>query len=223
METRLSPAAKRCLAPHRATPAAAWLSLALLAGCTASAPTNVQMFRLGTMPPLATPATTTTPPVPAAGAEVSTAAPNWQLMQPVVVPAYLDRDALLLPQGPGGLLALSGQRWAEPLRDSVPRALRQDLATLLGEARVWTTPLPAGVVIARQLRVELLALEATPDRSAVLLRARWSIADAAGAAPPRAESVSLTVPSAAPDLDSLVAAHRLALWRLAERIAAAPN
>jgi uncharacterized protein len=190
----------------------ACFGLAVLAGCAAPVPGDVRLYRLNAAPPLATPA------VPATAATAS----NWQLMQPVAVPAYLDRDALLLPQGPSGVLALSRQRWAEPLRDSVPRLLRQDLAALLGEARVWTTPLPAGVVIARQLRVELLALEATPDGSAVLLRARWSLADVAGAAPPRAEAVSLTVPSAGADVDSLVTAHRLALWRLAERIVATP-
>ena len=209
-------------APHRATPhratllratlPGAWLSLALLAGCASSVPANVPLFRLSATPPVAMPA----------AAAANAAAPNWQLMQPVVLPAYLDREALLLPQGQGGQLALSGQRWAEPLRDSVPRVLRQDLAALLGESRVWTTPLPAGVVIARQLRVELLALDVAPDRAAVLLRARWSLADAAGTAPPRAESLTLTIPSAGPDIDNLVAAHRLALWRLAERIAATP-
>jgi hypothetical protein len=104
----------------------------------------------------------------------------------------------------------------------MPRLLRQDLSSLLGEARVWVTPVPAGVSIARQLRVELLGLEAAADRSAVLLRARWSVVDPAGAVPPRADSVALSVPSAGPDIDSLVAAHRLALWRLAERIVAAP-
>ena len=176
----------------------------------------MQLYRLGAAP-LATAAS------PSAALAPAGVALNWQLMQPVVVPAYLDRDAVLLPQGQSGLLALAGHRWAEPLRDSVPRVLRQDLATLLGESRVWIAPVPPGVVIARQLRVELLALDAAADRSAVLLRARWSLADPAGASPPRADVVALTIPSAGTDVDSLVAAHRLALWRLAERIAATPH
>jgi hypothetical protein len=33
------------------------------------------------------------------------------------------------------------------------------------------------------------------------------------------QTLNLSVPSAGTDVDSLVAAHRLALWRLAERIA----
>lgn len=186
------------------------LAAAVLVGCAGSSP-PVQLYRLSATPPVA--------PAPAAA---STGALNWQLMQPVVVPAYLDRDAVLLPQGQSGLVALAGHRWAESLRDSVPRLLRQDLSSLLGEARVWTTPVPAGVPIARQLRVELLTLEAATDRSAVLLRARWSIIDPTGTAPPRTDAVALTAPSAGADIDSLVTAHRLALWRLAERIVVVP-
>ena len=169
----------------------------------------VLLYQLRAAPPVAT-----APPTPSAL--------QWQLLLPVSVPEYLDRDALLLPQGQSGLLPLTGHRWAEPLRDSVPRVLRQDLAALLGESRVWAAPVPAGVVITRRLRVEVLALEASADRSSVLLRARWSLLDPTGAAPARADSVVLSAPSAGTDADSLVAAHRLALWRLAERIAAPP-
>ena len=188
------------------------LALAVLAGCAASSP-PVQLHRLSAALPAGT---------AVAAPAASATALNWQLMQPVAVPAYLDRDTVLLPQGQSGLVALAGHRWAESLRDSVPRVLRQDLSTLLGESRVWAAPVPAGVVISRQLRVELVALEAAPDRSAVLLRARWSLADPAGTAAARADAVALLIPSTGTDVDSLVAAHRLALWRLAERIAAPP-
>lgn len=188
-----------------------WLSVlagTLLVACAASV-APVQLYRLNGSAPVA-PA----PRAPATG--------SWQLMQPVNVPEYLDRDAILVPQGHSGLLALPGHRWAEPLRSSVPRVLRQDLSTLLGEARVWAAPVPGGVLISRQLRVELLALDVEAGRSSVALRARWSLADPAGTAAPRSDTVVLSVPSAGTDVDSLVAAHRLALWRLAERIVATP-
>jgi uncharacterized protein len=184
------------------------LALALLAACASTPP--VQLYQLRA----ATPVAAVAAPAPSSL--------NWQLMLPVRVPDYLDRDALLVPQGQSGLQAQAGHRWAEPLRESVPRLLRQDLATLLGEGRVWVAPLPAGVVVTRQLRVELLALEASADRRTVELRARWSVAAPGGAAAPRVETAVLSVPAAGTDVDSLVAAHRLALWRLAERIAALP-
>ena len=178
----------------------------LLAGCAGTSP-PVQLVVLRVAPPAA----------------VVPAAPSpwvWQLATPVRVPDYLDRDALLVPQGQAGLQALPGYRWAEPLRESLPRLLREDLAALLGEARVWAAPVPPGVQITRQLRVELLALEANSQRSAVTLRARWTITDPSAAAAPIVGTALLSVPSAGTDVDDLVAAHRLAVWRLAERIAA---
>lgn len=179
----------------------------LMAGCAASPP--VQLYRLRSEPPLPAPA-------PAPTSEI------WQLLLPVRLPDYLDRDAILLPQGDTGLLALSGHRWAESLRDAVPRVLRQDLAALLGEGRVWSSPLPAGVSATHQLRVEILGFEALADRAGVRLQARWTLVDPQGRMPPRADAATLRVATEGASIDRLVAAHRLALWRLAERIVAAP-
>lgn len=180
---------------------------AALAACGSSPP--VQLYHLGAEPPVPLPV-----PRPA------TSDQTWQLLLPVRVPEYLDREAILLPQGQTGLLALSGHRWAESLRDAVPRVLRQDLTAWLGEGRVWTAPLPAGAVVTRQLRVDIVALQADAARSAVQLQAGWTVIDPQGRTPPRADAVTLRVPSADSGIDSLVAAHRLALWRLAERMAA---
>ncbi|MFT3822071.1 MAG: PqiC family protein [Rubrivivax sp.] len=188
-----------------------WLGLPVgllaLAGCGHSPP--VQLYRLRSEPPQPF-----APPPPSAE--------RWQLLQPVRLPEYLDREAILLPQGASGVLALSGHRWAESLRDAVPRLLRQDLALLLGEGQVAGTPLPPGWMPTRLLRVELLALEAEAGAGpqAVRLQARWTVGDPAGQRPPRTLTASLRAPAAGTSIDDLVAAHRLALWELAQRIAA---
>lgn len=176
-----------------------------LAGCGSSAP--VQLYRLRAEPPAAPP-----PPQPASAGSV-------QLL-PVRVPDYLDREAILLPQGGSGVLALGGHRWAESLRDAVPRVLHADLAALLGEGQVWQAPLPAGVTPALQLRVELLALEAEAERMGVRLHARWAWITPRGELPPRAQVTQLRVATQGGSVDALVDAHRLALWQLAARIAA---
>ena len=51
------------------------------------------------------------------------------------------------------------------------------------------------------------------------LEARWSLVDPTGAAAPMARSAQIRseVPGTA-DGDAIAAAHRMALWRLAERI-----
>ena len=188
----------------------AWL-LALAAGCASTPLPPPQLYRLDPAPPEPVAAS----PGPPAGA----AAQVWQLVGPVGVPGYLDRDALLVPQGQAGLQALAGHRWAEPLREAVPRLLQEDLAALRGRSRLWGAPTPAGVVVDRQLRVALLALEASADRRELRLRAHWSLADPAGRQPAEVGAAQLSVPVAGSGVDDLVAAHRLALWRLAQRIA----
>ena len=192
--------------------AALWLA-GLLAACASPAPPPA-LYQLRSAPPV---------PVQAVPVPLPMSAPGQvlQLLLPVALPEALQRDALLLPQGQAGLQALAGHRWAEPLADAVPRLLRQDLAALLGEARVWAAPLPAGVVITRQCRVEILNLLATPDRSAVVLQARWTLSDPSGRSAPVVQTMQISVPAAGPDVDALVSAHRLALWRLAEQVAQA--
>jgi uncharacterized lipoprotein YmbA len=181
----------------------ALLGSVALSGCGTSPP--VQLYLLRSDPPLP-------PPTPAPTSDL------WQLLLPVRVPEYLDREAILLPLGETGLLALSGHRWAESLRDAVPRVLRQDLAAMLGEGRIWTAPVPAGITVTRQLRVDILALQADTERKAVQLRARWTVTDPSGRQAPHSDSATLQVASRGPSIDNLVAAHRLALWRLAEQI-----
>ncbi len=190
------------------------LLLLLLSGCAGSS-APVQLYQLRAEAPVAAPAT---------GVNTIASKTVWQLALPVKVPDYLDRDAVLVPQGQAGLQALAGQRWAEPLRDSVPRILRADLGALLGEAQVWTAPLPPKLSVNKLLRVEVLALEANAQRNAVVLRARWSITPTDASQTneaPLVQTATISVPSATSDVDALVAAHRLALWRLAERIAGA--
>jgi uncharacterized protein len=143
-----------------------------------------------------------------------------QLLLPVPLPELLEREVLLVPQGESGVQALAGHRWAEPLRDAVPRLLRQDLTAWLAPAVVWAAPVPPGVVVTRQLRVELLQLLANADRSAVVLQARWTLSDPDGRRPAQLQSTQFSVPSGGPDADALVAAHRLALWQLAGQVAA---
>lgn len=188
-------------------------ALALLSACGTPRP-PAQLLHLGWTPP------------PAAG--VATPGATYQLMHPVRVPDYLDRDAMVVPQGAPGsanaalLAPIDGYRWAEPLRESVPRLLRADLAALLGSGRLWTAPLPPGVVPQRQWRVEIVSLEANAARSAVVLRASWTLADAGGAASAaRAHTITIEAPSSDSSAPALALAHRAAVLRLAEAMVAA--
>jgi len=154
------------------------------------------------------------------GAALPPAAPGpVLLLQAVSLPELLDRDALLVPAGAAGVQPLAGHRWAEPLRDAVPRLLRHDLSLLLGADRVWALPLPTGVAVQRLLRVELLVLLASAARDAVQLQARVTLAPATGTAPPLVQIVRLQAPAADIGADALAQAHREVLWQLAEAVA----
>ena len=157
-------------------------------------------------------------PITALPATPGEAVPVWQLMAPVALPGHLDRDALLVPQGAAGLQPLGGARWAEPLRDAVPRLLRADLSHALGQP-VWAAPLPPGVKPTRQWRVEIGALDVTPDGRGVSLQARWSVADSGGASAPRVGDAAFVTAASGADGHALAAAHRQALQQLARRMA----
>jgi uncharacterized lipoprotein YmbA len=193
------------------------LALLVLAGC-ASRASDPTVYVLKSEPPVAV------APQPAQ------AAPPWQLMLPVRVPDYLDRDELLLPQGANAVQPAFNHLWAEALSRSVPRVLTQDLRTLRGAGSLWTAPL-GGVAVQGQLRVELLALDVDVGGRSVTLQARWSTHPLSSAAPSAAKSTTtfapqpaahitrLTAPSTSQDAAALVSAHRLALWQLAQAIA----
>jgi uncharacterized lipoprotein YmbA len=180
--------------------------LCLLAACGTPGPAP-QLYQLQAEPPA--PVTEAQPPV----------ALQLQLMA-ATLPELLERDALLVPQGGNALQVLPGHRWAEPLRDAVPRLLRQDLALWLGLPQVWAAPVPAGVVVQRQLRVEVLQLQVDAARSRVQLQARWTLSDPAGSVPPQGRVETLSAPVVGTGVDAIVSAHRMVLWRLAGAVAA---
>ncbi len=182
------------------------LLFAMLVGCGTSPP--VQLYQLRADP-------AALGPLPAA-----TVSPTWAL-GPVVLPDYLDRDAIVRTSGQASLVSNPGERWAESLRDAVPRLLQQDLARLRGSDSVWRMPMPPGVMAERQLRVEIQRLDADSAGRSVVLQARWTLIDPSGASKPVVAERRIEVSVAAADTDSLVSAHRTALWQLAQAIAAA--
>lgn len=158
----------------------------------------------------------TAPPPRHPGARV------WELAPGLPMPELLERDTLLVEEGTAGIRLLHGHRWAEPLRDALPRLLRRDLALWL--PGLWPAPAPPGVAVAGRVRVELLALQGSVTPQQVRAAARWVVTTAAamGASPAdttRAHDADVRVPWMERSAESLVLAQRAALWQLAGRIA----
>lgn len=199
---------------RRALLASACALPTLLAGC-ASPATDLRRLRLPELDGSSEPPGQAKPPnrpVPAL---------PWQLMEPLLLPAWLDDDRIWRPDGPSGLRPIAGLRWAEPLRDALPRALQQDLAAALGgPGQVWRAPLPPGLRIGRQLRLQIEALQPDPSGRNLLLQAQWSLASPDGAQPPQVGAFRWAQPLSSPQPDALALAMRQALQRLAGQIVA---
>lgn len=181
----------------------------LLAGC-ASPQAPTRWYELKSEPPEAVPA-----PRPGDGSV-------WELSGRLPLPGTLERDTLVVASGAAGVLPLVGHRWVVPLRDSIPARLAADLALLRGEGLVWLSPAPAGVVVARRLRVAIDTLVADEARQTLRLRARWWFTSDPPAMPPTTGLADIDIALPDRSADALAAAHRLALWRLAQRIAGTP-
>jgi hypothetical protein len=220
-------AAATGLAVRRARLAAAALCIAVVA-CTGAPVAPTTWLRLPDVAPggeasaAAAAGSPAAAAVSAAGASPVPPRDTWQLMQPIALPAHLERDSVFVPQGAAGawVRPLAGARWIEPLRDAVPRLLREDLVRAAGGRALWTAPLPPGLVPTRQLRVEITAFEVGGDGRALLTAARWSLADARGAQLPALHAARFETPATNTEAEGWALAHRQAITTLAARVAA---
>lgn len=149
----------------------------------------------------------------------------WVLSPQVAWPELLDRDELLVAAGSAGLTPLPEARWAEPLRDALPRVLAEDL---------WRLRQPYPVTVGRQhapdgeslrLIVQVDEWLAHPDGAGLrlTLRARWHWTPLQAPRettlpPPGSAEFSL---ACAAEADALADAYRRSVMQLAARIVAA--
>lgn len=108
------------------------------------------------------------PAAPGAAATSDTAV----LVAAVRIPQYLDRPQLVTRTGGHRLQIAEFDQWAGDLREDLTRVLADNLARLLGSARVVTVPQSFKAPAAARVQVELLAFERMED-SRVRLAARW--------------------------------------------------
>ena len=134
----------------------------------------------------------------------------------VTLPEELDRPQIVVRTGANAVHIAEFDRWAAPLRESIPRQIAANLAALLPRARVEAYPWTPGVVIDRQVVVDITQLDgALAGRC--MLRARWTVF----AGTPRASAVSGESTLSEPcgrDYASLVAAQSRLLAALSVEI-----
>lgn len=178
-------------------------------------------------PPLLDLAGAVAPPASAPQRRPANAAMAWRLAEPLGLPAALDREAVMVSPEPGRLQAWQGLRWSEPLRDTLPRLLADDLARARGAPVLRSRSAGAATLApdAPVLHVELVRWEASMTEQAVRLQAHWWLepasASTAASAPGAARSgaVDLVERWSPVTADGLVKAQRAALFQLADSLA----
>ncbi|WP_046115475.1 PqiC family protein [Aquincola tertiaricarbonis] len=191
--------------PLRAT----LLSAAVLLSACASSPPPAWHSLL---PEAASAGAATDLPAAAAGPSIS--------IGRISVPEAVDRSPLVVAQG-SGLAVLDGQRWVEPVKAQLPRAMALLLAERLPGATV--TAWPAAGVAQPDWRlsadVQRFDLAGTPARAQ--LRVVWTLRAAGTEAAPPPRVFDTTVAAEGGSEAALVAAMRTAVARWADAVAQA--
>ena len=116
-------------------------------------------------------------------------------------------------------------RWGGSLRTDILRVVADDLGRLLGTARVAIYPAEPRFPAAYRVLLDLREFEGIPGGT-IVLRVRWTLADANGGRALAVEESRIEQPIASASFEDLVAAESAALGTLnrqiAERMVALP-
>lgn len=190
---------------ERCNAAAIGLLIALLAGCGTSPKST--FYTLSSVTPQ--------PREAAAGH----AAPYSVAIGPITVPDTIDRPEIVTRSGSNRILINEYDRWAEPLRNEIPRIIAQDLMGLLDTYRVSAFPERADEDADYRVIIDIQRFESTLGGNATIA-ALWSVSKRSSPAPVKGYTVA-TEATGAGTYDALVAAHRRALAAVSRDIATA--
>lgn len=176
------------------------LLMALTAGCGSSPPSHFY-----TLESTATPGGDTTA--------------NYTVaVDPVTIPAAVDRPQMVVQAGSNQVAVDEFNRWAAPLNESIAHAIAGDLAALLGTPQVVLAP-PTIVEPAYRVTLTVQRFEATPGKS-VLVEAVWVVRATKGGMPQSGHTLA-QIPVQSQGFDALAAGYSQALAKISSDIAAA--
>jgi len=153
---------------------------------------------------------------PAAGAAPPASATPSVFVGPVSIPASVDRTQMVLATGSHQVDISDDYRWAEPLRDAIPRVVAEDLSQGLGTSRVLSSRMAAGAAFDFRVSIEVQRFDSSLADGATI-DALWTVTPAAGSA--RSGRTLAHEALASHDAAALAAAHSRALERIARDIA----
>jgi uncharacterized lipoprotein YmbA len=155
-----------------------------------------------------------------AAPERTASRPSYRItVGPVTIPALVDRPQIVLRAGANRVTLAEESRWAEPLKDSIPRVVAGNLASLLEGARVSAYTQGAGAAADYRVLLDIQRFESVMGDAATL-EVLWTIGRASGGIMTAGRSL-IREPVGGADTDALVAAHERALAAVSRDIAAA--
>jgi uncharacterized lipoprotein YmbA len=87
---------------------------------------------------------------------------------PVTVPAAVDRPQIVLRVDANRVALQEQSRWAEPLKESIPRVVAGNLAVLLGDAQVATDAQDAAAAADCRVRIDIQRFDSVLGEAATL-------------------------------------------------------
>lgn len=136
---------------------------------------------------------------------------------PVSVPEAVDRTQMVLRTGANEVEISEEYRWAEPLKNAIPRVVGETLSRELGTSRVLTSRSAAALPVDYRVAIEVQRFDSSVQEGATV-DALWTITRADGTR--RSGRTRVTEPAGG-NAASLAAAHGRALDRVGRDIAAA--
>jgi uncharacterized protein len=140
------------------------------------------------------------------------------LIDPVTIPASVDRPQFVVQVAANRVEVDEFNRWDAPLGDSVARVIASDLSTELGTPQVAIAPL-ANFKPAYTVAIDIQRFDSIKDQAAVL-DAVWTVREIT-TGNTRSGRTLARAPLQGQDFDAIAAAHSRALTRMSSDIAAA--
>ena len=139
---------------------------------------------------------------------------------PLTLPEYVDRPQIVTLLGPHELDLADFDQWSEPLKESVPRILGENLSILLSTQHIYLYPWTGSTPLNYQIEVNVTRFDAARGGDAVL-HARWTILAGDGKEILVRQNSAITQEAGGMGYEALVAAENQVLEKLSREIAAA--
>ena len=141
------------------------------------------------------------------------------ILGPVSVPQEVDRPQIVVREGPSQIFLNEQQRWAAPLKDSLPRLLATELDRSQSNYRFAPTSSSAVATPKARLAIDVTRFDVSSVAGATV-SAHWVYRSLAQESPPIEGNAIGQAPVSSGGYDELVDALRLASLQVAALIAA---